>query len=136
MAFKTPLETHRAFYQALETGDLALMKQAWGQGENLVCIHPLWPALIGHKSIFSAWAQMFHPDNKIQVIATLVSEQTLQHSCTHLVEESLGHINEPMQSKVLATNGYQLTDQGWVMVLHHASPTSNSAQVPTQTPLH
>lgn len=123
MTFKTPLDTHKAFYQALATADIDLMTQVWSNDENTVCIHPLWPPLVGPKNILGSWSEMFHAGSAMTVDVQTISEHQGKESCTHLVREVLSTWGRK-SSPVLATNGYELTDQGWVMVLHHASPTA------------
>lgn len=123
MPFKTAFAAHEAFYQALETADIELMNRVWSSAENTVCIHPLWPALVGRQAIVASWAEMFKHGSKMEVDTQLISQHETTNSCTHLVQETLS-VYGRSSSPVLATNGYELTEEGWVMVLHHASPTA------------
>lgn len=123
MAFKTALAAHEAFYKALATADIELMTKVWSTDESSVCIHPLWPPLVGPKNILGSWSEMFHAGSAMTVDVQTLSERQGKDSCTHLVRETLSAWGRT-SSPVLATNGYQLTDQGWLMVLHHASPTA------------
>ena len=136
MPFNTAFAAHEAFYQALETADIALMSRVWGDADNTVCIHPLWPALIGRQEIITSWAEMFNHGSEMQVDTQLISQQETPQHCTHLVQETLSAFGRS-SSPVLATNGYQRTGEGWVMVLHHASPTAQEpADGHEEYPLH
>jgi len=137
MAFKTVLAAHDAFYQALGNADVELMTRVWSPTETTVCIHPLWPPLIGQANIITSWTEMFHNSPTMTVETKVLSQQNCQDSCIQLVSEILSAPGRSKPSPVLATNAYELTDHGWLMVLHHASPTpiAESAEQDTY-PLH
>ena len=57
--FDTPAAAEAAFYEALESANTELMQAVWDDGPDLVCVHPMWPELHGHRAIFAAWRRMF-----------------------------------------------------------------------------
>ncbi|MBV1961850.1 MAG: nuclear transport factor 2 family protein [Immundisolibacteraceae bacterium] len=125
MTFKTVLEAHAAFYQALELADLQLMTEVWQQDENISCIHPLWAPLFGSDKVMPSWKQLFTSGRSMSVEAEILAHQTGDELCIHLVREILTPLSDNKGGQpILATNSYQLFDSGWKMVLHHASPTA------------
>ena len=65
--FPTPQDAEAAFYEALERADLEAMMSVWAEDEEIVCIHPGGPRLIGYASIREAWRRMFDGGARLQV---------------------------------------------------------------------
>lgn len=122
--FETPAAAEAAFYKALEAADTALMQAVWDEGPDLVCVHPMWPELHGHRAIFAAWRRMFAAGPHLTVSTVPVLQRRDGDLATHVVHEQLGLRGEDnQQPPVVATNVYRHTAAGWRMILHHASPT-------------
>ena len=122
--FETPAAAEAAFYKALEAADTVLMEAVWDDGPDLVCVHPMWPELHGHRAIFAAWRRMFAAGPHLTVSTVPVLQRCDGHLATHVVHEQLGlRGDETQQPPVVATNVYRHTPAGWRMILHHASPT-------------
>ena len=119
----TPDEVAQAFYEALHNADIQQLMACWAEEDEIVCVHPGGPRLIGAGAIRQAFEAMFsngsvqaHPQriHKIESLASAVH---------HLVEKV--EVLTPLGAQtawVLATNVYHKTPQGWRMVAHHASP--------------
>ena len=123
--FDSPNAAEAAFYQALETADTALMQAVWDDGPDLVCVHPMWPELHGHRAIFAAWQRMFAAGPHLTVHTVPVLQRRDGELATHVVHEQLALRDDDSgpQPPVVATNVYRQTADGWRMILHHASPT-------------
>lgn len=122
--FETPAAAEAAFYKALEAADTALMQAVWDEGPDLVCVHPMWPELHGHRAIFAAWRRMFAAGPHLTVSTVPVLQRCDGDLATHVVHEQLAlRGDENQQPPVVATNVYRHTAGGWRMILHHASPT-------------
>ena len=111
------------FYEALQTGDIEKLMSCWADEDDIVCVHPGGPRLIGSASIRAAFEAMF-ANGTIQVHAHSVRKIESLTSVVHNVVErvELQLPDGPKQASVLATNVYHRTPQGWRMVAHHASP--------------
>jgi ketosteroid isomerase-like protein len=116
-------EIETAFYEALQTADLDRLMNCWADEDDIVCIHPGGPRMIGLGAIRAAFDAMFsngtirvHPEG-VRKIESLIS-------AVHSVRERIQLITHegPLEAVVIATNVYQKTAQGWRMVAHHASP--------------
>ena len=52
-------ETEAAFYDALGRADLEAMMSLWADDEDIICVHPNAPRLIGHAAIRAAFEALF-----------------------------------------------------------------------------
>ena len=121
--FPTPDDAESAFYDAFERGDLAAMMVVWSEGDDVVCIHPSGPRLVGFDAVRDSWMQIFTGSVKLVVRV----EQTLRLdgpsvAVRSVVESISTPGNEGSAQRVAATNVYVLTDAGWRLAMHHASP--------------
>ena len=55
----SPEEAEARFYEALQQGDIARLMSAWAEDEEVVCVHPGWPRLIGTAAIRASYERMF-----------------------------------------------------------------------------
>jgi ketosteroid isomerase-like protein len=119
----TPDDAEAAFYSAFAGTDLGAMAQVWHTGDEARCIHPGGDLLIGTGAVLASWRQIF-----AGAAAPTVRHRVLHRAGTgdlrvHLVEERIGPQDADSDdlTRVLATNVYRRTNDGWRMVLHHAT---------------
>ena len=112
-------EAESAFYAAFEHLDIELMRAIWMKTDDIFCIHPGGPIQTGYETVLKQWSFILNdhqsPEISYKVISTLQNED----SSIHLVEETIG--SDENQVKILASNTYFKTDQGWRLFSHHAS---------------
>ncbi len=116
-------ETEASFYEALQTADLERLMACWADEDDVICIHPGGPRLVGLGAIRAAFDAVFNSGSiRIQVEAVRKIESMT--SAVHSVRERIEIITRegPAEAFTLATNVYHKTAQGWRMVAHHASP--------------
>ena len=116
-------DTEAAFYAALQQGDIDKLMDCWADEDEVVCVHPGGPRLVGVLAIRGAFEAMFN-HGSIRATAERVRKIESIASCVHNVVvkiEVMGH-DGPREVYVIATNVYHKTAQGWKMVAHHASP--------------
>lgn len=119
----TPDDIEQSFYEALRSADIEQLMSCWAEEDDIVCVHPGGPRLIGSGAIRAAFDGMFangsvqaHPERVHKIVS-------LACAVHHLVERvQLDTPQGPQQAFVIATNVYQKTPQGWRMVAHHTSP--------------
>ena len=58
MLFASPEECERAFYEAMEHGDVESMGDLWLQDDDVCCTHPGAPRIVGYNAVRSSWASM------------------------------------------------------------------------------
>lgn len=121
--FASPQDVEAAFYEALERSDIDAMMAVWAEDEEVVCVHPGGPRLIGYNMIREAWQHVFANGRKLRV---RVTQQTAVTTPFAMVSTLLEHIgtrdDETVNAPVAATNVYVRGALGWRMVAHHASP--------------
>ena len=126
-----------AFYEALQTGDIDKLMACWADEDDIVCIHPGGPRLIGAPAIRAAFEAMFANGTISAWPEQVCKVESLTSAMHNLVERVEILTNEgPRVAHVLATNVYQRTAQGWRMVAHHTSPGRGVSEAPTHlTPI-
>jgi uncharacterized protein (TIGR02246 family) len=121
--YTTPHDAEAAFYEAFEKGDLDAMMGVWADDDDIVCVHPGGPRLAGVEEVREAWRQIFAGGQTLRF--RLRQQQTLNGMAlvVHSVYEQITVANEARaRQPVIATNIYMRTENGWRMVVHHASP--------------
>ncbi|WP_416401385.1 YybH family protein [Alicycliphilus denitrificans] len=119
----TPDELETIFYDALRAGDLERVMACWADEDDIVCIHPGGPRLIGPAAIRSAFAAMLRHGGlgvRTQRVGCVQALASAVHSVLEHVSVMLP--DGPREAVVCATNVYHKTPRGWCLVTHHASP--------------
>jgi len=133
----SPDDMEAAFYDALQTGDLEKLMHCWADEDDIVCVHPGGPRIVGVAAIRGAFEVLFSNGGTLQVKPEHVRRIHSMASAVHNVIEKVEVLTAqgPVHASVLATNVYHKTPQGWRLVLHHASPgTADVAQEVNQAP--
>jgi ketosteroid isomerase-like protein len=120
----TPADIEATFYEAMQAGDLERLMSCWADDDEIVCIHPGGPRIVGAAAIRMAFETMFSDGGTIQAHPEHIRRVDVMASAVHSVVEKIEVLTPegPVQAYVLATNVYHKTPQGWRMVIHHASP--------------
>jgi len=132
----TPQDCEAAFYEALEARNLERMMAVWAPDEEIICIHPSGPRLTGFDQVREGWRQIFAGGSRLSF--ELREQHYFQSNMLsiHVVDELISVSGEGRQVTVVATNVFVLTDRGWRMILHHASPApeqgAEQAEVETE----
>lgn len=120
---ETPAQAEAVFYAAFENGDRDAMAGIWSRSEDVVCVHPHGPQLVGYEQVVKSWADILGNTAGFRIAVQLVNHYDDGETSIRFVTETL--INENSEAApvtVLATNAYRRTEAGWRIVLHHASP--------------
>ena len=120
-----------AFFEALQRGDVEALMACWADDDEVFCVHPGGPRLVGTAAIRAAFEQMFG-NGAIHATPARVRKVDSLASAVHNVLERIEVLTPegPRHAYVLATNVYHKGAQGWRMVAHHASP--GTAQAPDE----
>jgi ketosteroid isomerase-like protein len=123
----TPDETEAQFYEALQHADLERVMAVWADDEDIACVHPGGPRLVGAQAIRSAFEALFGRgsiDARVSQVRRVVVGSCAVH---HVLEEvRIATPEGPQRAFVLATNVFVKTPLGWRLLAHHASPGSAS----------
>ena len=123
----SPDEIEQQFYEALQRGDIDQLMATWSDDDDIVCVHPGGPRVVGPAAIRLTFEQIFangaidaHPE-KVRRLQTL-------GCAVHSVLERVAVMTDegPQSAWVVATNVYVKTALGWRIAAHHASPGTPS----------
>ena len=72
----SPEDTEAQFYEALQAGDLERLMAVWGDEDEVCCVHPGGPRVVGAAAIRASFEQIFARYPKASAIgfATLPSD--------------------------------------------------------------
>ncbi len=120
-------DVEAAFYEALQAADIERLMACWADDDEIVCVHPGGPRVVGTGAIRATFEAIFS-NGTIRAWPEQVRKVEALASVVHNVLERVEVLTEtgPVDAYVLATNVYHKTAQGWRMVAHHASPGSES----------
>ncbi|QDL39347.1 YybH family protein [Rhodoferax sediminis] len=112
-----------AFYEALQTADIDKLMACWADEDEIVCVHPGGPRLIGGAAIRASFDAIF-ANGSIRARPERVRRVESLASAVHSLVERIEVMTPegPGEAHVIATNVYQRFAQGWRLVAHHASP--------------
>ena len=119
----SPDDIELQFYEALQQADVEKLMGVWSDDEEVACVHPGGPRLVGAGAIRASFEAIF-ANGAIDVQPEKVRRLQTHASAVHHVLERLkvASAEGPQTAFAIVTNVYIKTEQGWRMVLHHASP--------------
>ena len=131
--FTTALDVENAFYEALERSDVDALMALWADDEEIVCIHPGGPRLVGFDAVRAAWQEVLSNGSlSIHVVSRTVMAN-LSSAVHHVIEQVEVQVRGEMQRvNVAATNVFFKTPTGWKLVAHHASPAGEDVEEDVQ----
>ena len=111
-----------AFYEALTHSDLDAMMSVWSDEEEVVCIHPGGPRIVGLESVREVWRQMLSSAARLKIDVTQAVVSSNAMMAMHSVFENIRLEGQSLRAPAIAaTNIYMHGASGWRMVMHHAS---------------
>jgi ketosteroid isomerase-like protein len=127
---------NQELYEAFEVADLDRMAAVWDDADDVRCIHPGWPALVGRSRVMRSWSmlmantgyiQFFLTDVQVQVVGDVAVVTCEENILTGLddAEDGLGGTQ-----KVLSTNVFRRRGDAWRLWMHHGSPVLAPAEQP------
>jgi ketosteroid isomerase-like protein len=132
----SPEDTEAEFYEAMQQGDLDRLMAVWADDEEVACVHPGGPRVVGGAALRASFELLFS-NGPVDTRAAQVRRVTSGSMAVHHVVESVRVATPegPQTGYVLATNVYVKTPMGWRMLVHHASPgTPGAAQEVVEAP--
>ena len=118
------IKANDTFYSALENRDIDTMDALWLHDGWVRCVHPGRDALVGWPAVRRSFEEIFSRTRWLQVTPTSIDVLVFgEIGVIACVENITIENQDEMGMKVaLATNIFRLTDGGWRMMHHHASP--------------
>jgi ketosteroid isomerase-like protein len=135
--FTSPQDAALAFYQAFEAKDVDAMMATWAEDEDIVCIHPGGPRLVGYEAVRIGWEQLFASETKLSFrLEEIVVIETVGLAMQSAIEHVTVGNDPKARGAAIATNVYLRTPSGWRIVVHHASAAPAIAVAAPAGPLH
>ncbi|MCD9155148.1 nuclear transport factor 2 family protein [Aeromicrobium duanguangcaii] len=124
------LAAHRAFYDAVETGDADLMAALWVDDPGTTCVHPGAPPLQGTAPILRSWTVLMAGVGYIQFFLTDVEVSLLPAKdpttaivvCTENILSDGGSVESFNGGRAVATSILVRDGGRWRFWARHASP--------------
>lgn len=123
LAWSSPDEAEQQFYESMQRADLERFMAVWSDDDEIICIHPGGPRLIGVGLIRESFGAIF-AKGPLEVHPEKIRRVDAHFSAVHSVIERVQVQTDAGRQTVfvLATNVYMKTALGWRLVAHHASP--------------
>ncbi len=121
----SPDDMEQQFYEALQQGDIDRLMAVWADDDDITCVHPGGPRMVGPQAIRASFEGMFS-NGAIHAEPEKVRRVHTHSTAVHSLVERVRVMTDegPQTAWVLATNVYIKTGLGWRLVAHHASPGS------------
>jgi ketosteroid isomerase-like protein len=118
----SPEEIEAEFYEALQRGDLERLMAVWGDDDEVVCVHPGGPRVVGPAAVRATFEAIF-ANGPVHVRPEQVRRVQGPGCAVHNLLERVELLTDegPLTAWVMVTNVYLKGPQGWRMVAHHAS---------------
>lgn len=115
-----------AFYEAMQRADLESMMMLWADDDEVMCVHPGHPRLIGLDAIRASWAAIFAGGGVELRTAGLRVHTGAMLAVHNLVEQVVVAGRQGAQLvECVTTNVYVKYAEGWRILLHHSGPASS-----------
>lgn len=122
------MAANKAFYAAFEARDLDAMSLLWEHSDRIVCTHPGWASLRGWGQVAASFFALFQNSQHLQFILTKEKAEVAGGVGWVTVDENI--LQTDSATTVSALNLFVRDKEGdWVLVAHHASPVTDSAEV-------
>ena len=109
------LAANAAYYAAFVARDFAAMSDIWAE-EDICCIHPGWPALIGRQAVLNSYREILRNPMQERVECRnpkpMIHDNEARVVCAEIVAGAM----------LAATNWFRRIDGAWRLIHHQASP--------------
>lgn len=127
---RDPLTAHRAFYDAIESGDVELMESLWVDDAGTLCVHPGASPLHGTGPILRSFTVLMAGVDYLQFFLTDVEVALLPpHDpttavivCTENILSDPGSVETFNSGRAVCTSILVRDGAGWRFWARHASP--------------
>jgi len=109
------LAANAAYYRAFTDGDFAAISRIWAD-DNVSCIHPGWPVIIGRQEILDSYREILRNPDQERIDPRNETVLAAGDEARVICVEFVGG------AALAATNLFRRTGGVWRMTHHQASP--------------
>jgi ketosteroid isomerase-like protein len=110
------IAANAAFYAAFAGGDIAAMTGVWAEADDISCIHPGWPALLGPTAVLGSWRDILQTTTRPQIVCAepqaVIDGDQGRVLCIEVVDGS----------PLATSNHFKRVAGTWRMVHHQSTP--------------
>jgi ketosteroid isomerase-like protein len=121
------LAANAAYYRAFAAGDFAAMSRIWAD-DNVSCIHPGWPVLIGRQVVLESYREILRNPNQERIEPRNETVMTAGDEARVFCVEFVGG------AALATTNLFRRIEGAWKMTHHQASPIAALVEEPATQP--
>ncbi len=122
-SFASATAVQDAFYTALAHADLTAVMTLWADDEEVVCVHPGGPRLVGLHAVRQSFEEILAHGPVHIVVRNIQAYESATLSVHNLVETiTVSGARGTERIDVLTTNVYVKNGAGWQLLVHHATP--------------
>ena len=121
------LAANAAYYRAFANADFAAMSRVWAD-DDVSCIHPGWPALIGRPAILESYRGIMRNPNQERIEPRNETVMSAGDEARVFCVEFVGG------AALAATNMFRRVEGAWRMIHHQASPIAALVEEPVPQP--
>jgi ketosteroid isomerase-like protein len=110
------LAANAAFYAAFAAGNIEELVRVWADHDEISCVHPGWPAIIGHATVIGSWRDILDNPRRPHIACVephaIIDGDSGRVLCIEIVDGAA----------LAACNSFRRIDGAWRLVHHQSSP--------------
>ena len=110
------IAANAAFYAAFAAGDIDDVIRLWADDDEISCVHPGWPPIIGQAAVIGSWRDILENPARPQIVCVepyaFVDGDSGRVLCIEIIDGTA----------LAACNNFRHIDGAWRMVHHQSSP--------------
>jgi len=110
------IAANAAFYAAFTAGSVDELVRLWADGDDISCIHPGWPALVGRPAVIASWRDILLSTNRPHIVCQEPYAIVTGDSGHVLCVEIIGSM------ALAAANHFRRVGDEWRLIHHQSSP--------------
>jgi hypothetical protein len=123
--YHTPQQAEDAFYDALEEGDPDKLLSVWAESDDVRCLLPMQPIVLGHKGVTDLFTKVLSGGRGVSLAIKHLGWIETDDIAIHHVEETIQTqaSGAPPQAPLYGINIYRRLAGSWRLIVHMNSPT-------------
>ena len=110
------IAANAAFYAAFAAGNIEELVHLWAEDDEISCVHPGWPAIVGHATVIGSWRDILDNPARPHIVCVepyaIIDGDSGRVLCIEIVNGAA----------LAACNNFRRIDGAWRLVHHQSSP--------------